>query len=468
MTQLASRYPGAAAHDSSDGVSILRSGGTFGVYPAAATHVLRNRHDYDAVVDFQNGIPFFSPLFVGRWTATICVIHHVHQEQFDLRFRWPVNAMGRILEKQASRLAYRGRPIVVVSPSTREEVRRRLGFSNPIYLVPNGAPASPPSQLVRSDAPAIAIVNRLAPHKQIDSLIRAIPVLLPRWPNLRVDIAGNGSELPALRRLATELGLERAVTFHGHVTEERKNELLGRSWLTVVPSRAEGWGLAVIDANSVGTPALAFDVPGLRDAIQHGRNGWLLPTGADLAEGISKALDELSVPEVAEQMAGRCRDWAAGFSWDDSALRLAEVVLAESRRVQRRRRSRRSINDLAVVAQFEAADADALERAMRARLRRTDTRIRREHSFQVLLHGCDEVLALQVLRRLGVNDAAITLARRRDELRAPLDDTARSEVQAPDPVGPSTPRPGGNSAGARRRNDDEAPSPWPPYRHHGG
>jgi hypothetical protein len=324
-----------------------------------------------------------------------------------------------VLEKQVSRVVYRGRPIVVVSPSTRQEVRRRLGFTNPIYVVPNGAPGAPATMVPRSASPTVAVVNRLVPHKRIDSLLCAIPSVVRRWPDLHVDIAGDGSELRRLCALASALDLNGAVHFHGRVAEERKRALLAEAWLTVVPSRAEGWGLAVIEANSVGTPAIAFDVPGLRDAIQNTYNGWLLQPGTDLADGINRALEQLSLPDELDRIAGRCREWAGDFSWDDSAERLAEVVLAESHRVQRRRRSRRRTGDLTVVAQFNAQDADALEQRMEVSLRRTDARIRTGNTFHVVLYSCDEVLALKVLRRLGINEATVTLARRRDVLRQP-------------------------------------------------
>jgi glycosyltransferase involved in cell wall biosynthesis len=429
MTLFASRYPGASPRASFDGVSVRRAGGSLAVYPAAALHLRRNLHEYDALVDFQNGIPFFSPLFAGRWTASVCVIHHVHQEQFDLRFNWPLNTVGRVLEKQFSRVVYRGRPIVVVSPSTRYEVRRSLGFHNPIYLVPNGAPPPAAIRPPRSATPTIVVVNRLVAHKRIDLLLRAIPALLHRWPQLHVDIAGDGTELPRLVKLATTLRVNGSVQFHGYVDERRKHELLARAWLTVVPSRAEGWGLAVTEANSVGTPALAFDVPGLRDAIRPGSNGWLLRPETDLADGIEEALVELSVVGVQEKMADRCLAWSSVFSWDDSAVRLAEVVLAESRRVQRRRRSRRKTSDLAVIAQFNGADGHAMERVIRGSLRRTDACIRTEDGFWLVLHGCDEVLALKVLRRLGVTDAAVTLARRSDFIHRPESDFAHSAKQ---------------------------------------
>ncbi|MFD4371292.1 glycosyltransferase family 4 protein [Streptomyces sp. NPDC058486] len=417
VTLLTARYPGSAPAGMADGVRILRRGGTYAVYLAAARHLLRHRHAYDAVVDFQNGIPFFSPLFTSRWTADVCVIHHIHQRQFDDRFAWPLNTLGRLLEKQVSRVVYRGRPVVVVSPSTREGTRRDLHLANPVYVVPNGSPA-PPSRPVapRADTPTLTVVSRLVPHKRVELLVRAVPALLRRFPDLRVHVCGDGDELGRLRSLADRTGVADAVEFHGHVDERSKQEFLARAWLTVVPSSAEGWGLTVIEANAVGTPAVAYDVPGLRDAVQNRRNGWLLPADADLAEGITDALEELADPAVRERFAAGCRAWAARFSWDASAERLAAVVLEESHRLRRHRRSRRRPNDLTAAGRFRAADGDAMERSIARVLRQTDDYARQGDDFRLLLHGCDEVRALRALRRLGVLDGSVTLASRRDVL----------------------------------------------------
>ncbi|MGW0121213.1 glycosyltransferase family 4 protein [Streptomyces sp. NPDC003327] len=418
VTLLSSRCPGAPAREFREGIRIVRGGGTFGVYAAAGAHLLRNRHAYDAVVDFQNGIPFFSPLFTPRWTADVCVIHHVHQHQFDVRFRWPMNAVGRALEKQVSRLVYRGRPVVVVSPSTREGTRRELGFGNPIHIVPNGSPYEPAAEPLgeRSATPAVTVVSRLVPQKRVDLILRALPALLRRLPDLRVDLCGDGPEAGPLRKLAADLGVAPAVVFHGHVPEERKRELFHHAWLTVVPSVAEGWGLTVIEANSVGTPALAFDVPGLRDAIQPGVNGRLLGPDEDLATGIADALAELATPAVRRAAGARCRAWAAAFSWDDSAERLAQVILEDLQRIHRHRRSRRRACDLSVLTRFASSDPDGTERAVRTSLRETDAWSRDGDTFQVLLHGCDEVRALTALARLDVRDAEITLASAQDVL----------------------------------------------------
>ncbi|MFL9679908.1 glycosyltransferase family 4 protein [Streptomyces sp. KL110A] len=417
VTLFTARYPGSAPLGVADGVRIVRVGGPYGVYPAAARHLLRHRHGYDAVVDFQNAIPFFSPLFTGRRTATVRVIHHIHRQRFDDHFRRPLSSLGRLLEKDAGRVVYRGRPVVVSSPSTREDTRRELRLADPVYVVPNGGPA-PPAHPVgpRADTPTLTVVSRLVPHKRVDLVIRAVPALLPCFPELRVHVCGDGSERDRLRALAAATGADGAVTFHGHVDERRKQELLARAWLTVVPSSAEGWGLTVIEANAVGTPAVAYDVPGPRDAVQHRRNGWLLAPGADLAEGVADALEELADPALRERYGAGCRAWAARFSWDASAERLAAVVLEESRRLRRHRRSRRRPNDLTAAGRFRAVDGDAMERAIRRTLRQTDDYARRGDDFRLLLHGCDEARAARALRRLGVHDGVVTLASRRDVL----------------------------------------------------
>ncbi|MFK3728906.1 glycosyltransferase family 4 protein [Streptomyces sp. NPDC088090] len=417
VTLFTARYPGSAPASTADGVRILRAGGVYGVYPAAAGHLLRHRHAYDAVVDFQDGIPFFSPLFAGRGTAAVRVIHHLHRQRFDDRFRWPLGALVRRLEQRVGRAAYRGRPVVVPSPSTREATRRDLRLANPVYVVPSGSPALPGRPAApRACTPTLAVVSRLVPHKRVELLVRAVPALLLRYPDLRVHVCGDGAERGRLRALAAGTGAAGAVTFHGRVDERRRQELLAQAWLAVVPFPAEGRGLTVIEANAAGTPTVARDVPGLRDAVQHRRNGWLLTSDADLAEGIAEALEELTDPVVRERFAAGCRAWAARFSWDSSAERLAAVVLQEGRRLRRHRRSRRRPNDLTAAGRFRAADGDAMERSIRRVLRQTDDYARRGDEFRLLLHDCDEVRAVRALRRLGVHDGSVTLASRRDVL----------------------------------------------------
>ncbi|MGW0195782.1 glycosyltransferase family 4 protein, partial [Nonomuraea sp. NPDC003201] len=171
----------------------------------------------------------------------------------------------------------------------------------------------------RSRRPRLVCVGRLVAHKRVELLLEAVPELRKRWPDLVVDVVGRGPEEARLRAAAPE-----GVVLHGYLTEEEKERLVSAAWLQVNTSQGEGWGLCVLEAAALGVPTVAYDVDGLRDAVRPGETGWLLPEGADLAKGITAALDELTV--ASDTYSAKCREWAAQFSWDGSAERLSALV----------------------------------------------------------------------------------------------------------------------------------------------
>ena len=95
---------------------VVDSGGTYAQYLRAPIEYLRSFRHWDLVVDVENGIPFFIPLWRRR--ATICLVHHVHQEQWNLYFPRPIAFAGRLLEQRAMVAAYRRALFVAVSRST--------------------------------------------------------------------------------------------------------------------------------------------------------------------------------------------------------------------------------------------------------------------------------------------------------------------------------------------------------------
>ena len=410
VTLFTSAWEDAPSHDWANGYLVVRRGGRFGVYLAAARYLRQHRKQYDAVLDFQNGIPFFAPLWAPG-TPVICVVHHVHQAQFGLYFRWPVSQVGRLLEGRVSRRVYRDCPFVAVSPSTRAEMRRQLDFHGPVAVIPNGVDQVAGRPVPRSPAPAIAVVTRLVPHKRLHLLVDAVPDLLRHWPELKVDIAGSGPARDALLAQVRELGLEGTVSLPGRVPERVKRDLLARAWLTVAPSLAEGWGLTVLEANALGTPALAYDVPGLRDSVQDRVTGWLVPPGEGLAAPLITTLRELSDPGHQQLMADQSRLWASRFSWDATAERLAAALLSEMTRLGHRIPTRRRPVDLATVASWAPGEQDGeLERQLRKALRVTDVISSGPEGIRVLLTGCDELGAASALRRVSVPPDRLQLA----------------------------------------------------------
>jgi glycosyltransferase involved in cell wall biosynthesis len=226
VTFLTARDRGQPRREIIDGVDIHRAGGRLGVYPRTAMRLLSRGHNFDAVVDCQNGIPFFAPLFITGIPA-LQVIHHVHQDQFATALSPPLAALGRVLEACGTRWVYRGRRSVAVSASTRERMRTRLGLAGIIDIVPNGAPT--PARLgMRTTDPSLVLVTRLVPHKRVDLLLHAVAAARARLPRLRVEIVGGGPLLEPLRGLANELGLPGVVTLHGRLPAAERDAVLAR------------------------------------------------------------------------------------------------------------------------------------------------------------------------------------------------------------------------------------------------
>ena len=417
VTWLTARGPGQTRRATIDGIEIVRAGGTLGIYPRTALALLRRLGRIDYVVDCQNGIPFFSPLFVERDVPVVQVVHHVHQDQFATRFGPVLAAVGRFLEGRGTKAVYGERPIAAVSPSTRQELRRRLRFRGPIHIVPNGNAAGPDVRAPRDPEPTITIVTRLVPHKRVDVLLAQIATAAAVIPKLHVDIVGDGPERIRLVGLAAELGLSDVVTFHGYQPDEVRDDLLRRAWLTTSTSSAEGWGCTIVEAAAHGVPTLGLRVPGVRDSVVNGSTGWLVDEVGQLGTAAIMALRELADEERAREITAGCQAWARCFTWDRSAGLLAGVLLAAAEpEIGPGDRSARS--DMGVVAEFDRP-GDFAGALCYAALRPTDQIEVRGDRVGLLLTGCDEVDAAAALKRLGITDAEVRLADRYDLLVGP-------------------------------------------------
>jgi glycosyltransferase involved in cell wall biosynthesis len=418
VTWCTARPPGRLAVEVIDGIRVVRSGGELSLYLRAAARMVRTRTDIDVVVDCQNGIPFFSPLFAGTDVPVVQVIHHVHQDQFGTRFSRPVAALGRFLEGTATRRVYGPRAVVAVSPSTRQELRHRLRFRCPIFVVPNGSVTVPDLTGPRDPEPTVALVSRLVPHKRHDLLLHHVRTAARRVPQLRVDIVGDGPERERLQALVVDLGLQRTVTFHGYQPDAVRDALLSRAWLTTATSAAEGWGCSVIEAAAWGVPCVAMAAPGINDSVVDGCTGWVVEPGGDFGHALADALAGLADESRARVAAADCQAWARCFTWDRSAELLARVVLGEvdDNRTGAARADRRyARGDISTVATFPSADDTDLSTGLRT----TDEVAEQGGLTSLLLGGCDEFDAVAVLRRLGVSDADVRLAERTDLLTGP-------------------------------------------------
>ena len=294
---------------------VVSLGGTYTQY-LRAPFVARRFRDWDLLVDMANGIPFFSPLW---WRGPrVCLFTHVHADQWHDYFPGPVAKVGYLLEQRAVPAVYRSTEFAAISPSTMDELRATGVSSDRIHLMHLGLDES---VLVepgpKAAEPTFVVLGRLAPNKAIDRLL-AIWERVEAVTGGRLLVVGDGPE-----RSRLEAQAPRGVEFLGRVTEEQKVELLGEAWLLVHAAPREGWGMVIMEAAAQGTPTVAFDVEGVRDAIVDDKTGVLV---RDDDEFVSTWVDLVADTDRRLDLGRQARLRAEGFSWDNSVDELLAVA----------------------------------------------------------------------------------------------------------------------------------------------
>jgi glycosyltransferase involved in cell wall biosynthesis len=331
VTLRTARYPGAARSEVVDGVHIWRSGGPYSVYIWALLAMAAARLGVgplrgvrpDVVVDTQNGLPFLARLIYGSRVAVL--VHHCHREQWPVA-GWFLSRVGWFVESWLSPRVHRSNQYVTVSlPSARDLVG--LGVDNDrIAVVRNGLDEAPVASLSgsRSGTPRVLVLSRLVPHKQIEDALDAVAQLRASIPDLHLDVVGGGWWSRRLTDHAQRLGIGDAVTFHGHVDDTAKHHVMQQAWVHVLPSRKEGWGLAVIESAQHAVPTIGYrSSGGLADSIIDGVTGVLVD---DRAELVSRLEQLLADPVLRDQLGVKAQARSAEFSWKQSADAMRSVL----------------------------------------------------------------------------------------------------------------------------------------------
>lgn len=293
---------------------VVRSGGKYSQFARAPVTYWRRLRDSDLVIEVCNGMPFFTPLWSGA--PQICLVNHVHTELWRMMFPRPAAAVGEFLESWLMPRAHRDNLFLTVSNSTADALREIGVADKRIRQICNGV-VQPDPLTPRSPEPMFLALGRLTEYKRIDLLLRL-------WERVRqvtggtLVIAGDGPERPRLEAMAVP-----GVIFTGRVSEQEKHHLLCSAWLLLHPALIEGWGIVITEAAIRGTPAIGFDVPGLRDSVVHRQTGLLVANEGQFASAwASLAFDH----ETRATMGEAARERAERLHWSAAVEGFGVVV----------------------------------------------------------------------------------------------------------------------------------------------
>lgn len=307
----ANDFPGATPQKTIDGITYVRGGGK-GSSVIKAIQWYQRQPQFDLVIDQHHGIPWYAPW----WSKTNCVayIHEVLGPIWNTFYGWPLNAIGRWQERW-THWFYRNVPFWTPSESTRTALQKHGVRS--VTVIPNGCDTRPLSGIdpkPLSSPVRLISVSRLAPNKRIDHAIRTAGVLNQRGIETFLTVVGGGEMEQPLKQLARDLEIQRQVRFTGSLSETEKNDELQNAHILVHCSVREGWGLNVLEANAMGTPAVVYPVDGLVDSTVHNETG--IVTRNETPEAVAEAVAALlRTPSDYDRLRVNAWERSKKFAW---------------------------------------------------------------------------------------------------------------------------------------------------------
>ena len=262
---------------------------------------------------FLAGLCDIRPTVVSVWGTDILEapgwspLHHA-VTRYALAKADHVTATGLRLADATLRYAPRAKPVTVVP-----------------YGVDLGRFHSPARNGRHPAILTVGAVARLSPEKGLDDLLRAVALLAGRGVALRVVLAGDGPSRASLTRLAAALGIAGRVEFRGEVSHEQVPAVLAELDIFVMPSRAEGFGVAALEAQAMQVPVVATRVHGIPDVVQEGVTG-LLTLPRDV-EALAGAIGRLAADaELRAEMGGAGRAFVEErYRWEDNTAQMERL-----------------------------------------------------------------------------------------------------------------------------------------------
>lgn len=320
-----------------DSVIYLRSGNFITVILKAMQFYRKNKSNIDFVIDQCNTHRFFTPFWVED-KKRIFYIHQLTKEIWDISAKFPLSKIGKISEEWMLRLN-RKDAVITVSNSTKQELIERGYEAEKIKIIHNGVSFKPWKEehwCEKEKVPTFIYAGRYSPYKGIDVSIQAFAQLKKSSPNAKLWILGKKDQAYVdkyILPICKEYNLEWVdvqkdsdgneieprqgdIISWGYVSESKKLELLSRAWTLLFPSIREGWGIPVTEAGCVGTPCIAFDSPGISEAVDEGNAGYLC-----MENSVKGLLEQMrlviSDKTVYSDKRKKAYQYSSQFLWDE-------------------------------------------------------------------------------------------------------------------------------------------------------
>jgi len=325
VTLLTCGYRGADAVQFEDGIRILHVGTNRYAHPfQALMYYLRHlRGDFDLLIEEINGgAPYFSVLFEKR-ARSFLFYHQLARLNWLYEIKRPFSYLGYYgLVPAATRLVGMARvPVITVSESTRLTLAKHGFRPDHTHVISEGLTVKPIESLTsvrKFTQPTLLSLGAMRAMKRTIDHIAAFEAAKRYMPSLQLKMAGKATGLYGKRVLerARSSRYSADIEYLGTVSSEERTMLMRRAHLIMQTAVEEGWGLTITEAASQGTPAVAYDVAGLRDSIRHNATGVLTKEDPEVLGEAATQL--LKTPTRYKRFCEAAWKWSQSMTFDQS------------------------------------------------------------------------------------------------------------------------------------------------------
>jgi glycosyltransferase involved in cell wall biosynthesis len=249
--------------------------------------------------------------------------------------------LGDLAEQTERWVLSRAEAVLAVSAPLRDHAVAMGAATERVHVVPNGVDPElfrpglrDPDVRKRwelGDGPVLGFVSGLRPWHGVDTLPPLLAELVPRHPDLRLVVAGDGPAREGLERELATRGLSKAVVFTGWLAHEEIGALIRHFDVALAPYREPAHAfyfspLKLFEYMACGVPVVAAAVGQMAEVLQHGRTGLLCPPGD--VPGLAAACHRLLTDSALRQRLGATAAAVVHdrYTWDHNAARVTELA----------------------------------------------------------------------------------------------------------------------------------------------
>lgn len=328
VTLLAGGWKGNKSVENLHGIEIHRFGKNLAPHLAFSIFLLK--YHYDLIVnDLGHAVPWFPSTILHKYN--IVFFRHLHARSLPGQVNLLLAKVITAIEK-CYFIFYHDTVFVTESTTSKNDLLK-LGIKEyKIIMIPPGVDFDLFHPTAKTQNPCLVYFGGMRKYKRPQECLFLLKSLLERIKTVKISIIGSGPEELSLRKLASELNLEDHAIFKGRVSDTELSNIVASSWLNVHTSVTEGWGYSILEASSTGTPSVAYDVPGVRDAVEDGLNGIKVEDG-DREALADAAFSILSDPSKWWSSSVKV---AQKYSWDKMA-ELWETLIEQITKTHRKK-----------------------------------------------------------------------------------------------------------------------------------